>query len=78
MTAVIVDFQDRLDQDALNRARECLFQWGWLPSDGYALVSVMDLPSGELGEAKALRLRAELVGPEVADGVDGGGMDGAA
>lgn len=66
MTAKIIDFQDRLDQAALNRARECLFLWGWLPSDGYALVSIMGLPSGELGEAKALRLREELVGPDIA------------
>ena len=66
MIADIIELQEKRERVARRHARAFLFEWGYLPSGIEALISVMLLPASDLGESTALRLREELVGPDVA------------
>ena len=60
MNTEIINLQVWAEHRARHRALEHLSDWGWLPSGIEALISLMGLPSGESGEATAIRLREEV------------------
>ena len=44
MTATITNLHEWAERRARRHGLEHLHQWGWLPSDSYALISLMELP----------------------------------
>ena len=62
MTATVTNLHEWAERRAHSRARDHLRQEGWLPSGIEALISLMELPAGELGETIAENVRSDLVG----------------
>ena len=60
MISTIINLQEWLERRARRLALDHLRREGWLPSGIEALISLMELPAGENGEATAMRLRDEV------------------
>ena len=60
MTAEIINLQQWAERRARHQALEYLLEWGSLPVGIEALISLMSLPAGKVGETTAMWLREEI------------------